>query len=93
MTFHGLYGIPHRSWGSEEVEQNEEKIRENIETLTRQNPLLGKTLDLMMDYSNYHDSITFEMAYNDAQVLIDRSRANLEADLRNCVEEVRKKLC
>ena len=44
----------------------------------------------MMLHSEYYDTITFEMAYDDAITLIKRIQATLEADLRNCIEEIAK---
>ena len=87
MTFSSLYGVPEPGEGHD-AEEVEEQIRENINVLSRQHPLLGKTLDLMMSHSNNGDMMTFYMAYEDAVTEFKKSQKNLEVDLRQCVEEV-----
>lgn len=89
MTFTSLYNVPKSGSGEgHDVEEVEEQVRKNIKILSRQSPLLAKTLDLMMSHSNNGDMMTFEMVYEDAMTEIKRSRKSLEVELRQCVEEV-----
>ena len=87
MTFASIFD-GERLHDGRDPEENEEEIRENILVISRKDPLIGRTLDMIMSHSNMGDDMTFYTGYDDAVTLITRSRKDLELDLRQCVEEV-----